>query len=347
MSDLSTVTTNYYATPKEGFTTTLASTIASGAATVPLNSISGYTNGAIATMVVEPTSVTAKQVFTGVVDTAGVQLTSVKWTEGTNQTHNAGSTVVDYVTATHMAALVKGLLIHSNQDGTIKNLAVTTGTLDANLASGWQVGSGTWTYASASTFTVPAADAASMSVGTKLWLTQTTSKYWYVAGVSGTTITIAPSTVYTLANAVITAPFFSNAATPVGFPAWIPYVPTVTVTAGTAPTYTGTSTGKYRITNRGVDLQFTFQNAAGGTAGAGAGTLHFSLPVNAVATESTGFNVISGPCLAYNGAGLDTGAVFADTATTCAIRLRTTAILTGADQNNAVRQIYGTLVYET
>ena len=124
MADLTTVTTNYFATPKEGFTTTLASTISSGAATVPLNSITGYTNGAIITLVVDPTDAAKKQTFTGVVDTAGVQVTSVKWTEGTNQSHSTGATVVDYVTATHMAALVKGLTTSIDQDGTLKSGAV-------------------------------------------------------------------------------------------------------------------------------------------------------------------------------------------------------------------------------
>lgn len=127
MADLSGLSTNYFATPKEGFTTTLASTISSGAATVPLNSITGYTNGAIATFVVDPTDALKKQAFTGVVDTAGVQLTSVVWTEGTNQTHTTGSTVVDYVTATHVAALVKGLTTTVlTQGGVLKTNAVQT-----------------------------------------------------------------------------------------------------------------------------------------------------------------------------------------------------------------------------
>lgn len=89
--------------------------------------------------------------------------------------------------------------------------------VDAFL-KGWIPGSGTWTYASATTFTVPADDAARMSVGTKIWLTQTTSKYFYVTGISGTTITVTAGSDYTLANAAITAPYFSNAATPQGFP---------------------------------------------------------------------------------------------------------------------------------
>lgn len=124
--------TKHFATAKEGFTTTLASTIASGAATVPLNSVTGYSNGEVVALVIEPTSTTAKQVFTGTVDTAGVQITGVVWTEGTNQTHNAGVTVVDYWTATHQAMMVKGLTaLGANQAGTITP-KVTTSINDSN-----------------------------------------------------------------------------------------------------------------------------------------------------------------------------------------------------------------------
>lgn len=132
MADLSGLTTNYFATPKEGFTTTLASTISSGATTVPLNSISGYTNGAIITLVVDPTDASKKQTFTGVVDTSGVQVTSVVWTEGTNQSHTTGATVVDYVTATHMAAAVKGIVTEHAQDGTHKAALITSRTEDTS-----------------------------------------------------------------------------------------------------------------------------------------------------------------------------------------------------------------------
>lgn len=118
--------TKHFPTAKEGFTTTLASTIGSGAATVPLNSVTGYANGDQAVFVVEPASSTAKQAVTGTVDTAGVQLTGAVWTEGTNTTHSAGATVVDYVAATHMSMVTKGLLVSHNQDGTIKNNAITS-----------------------------------------------------------------------------------------------------------------------------------------------------------------------------------------------------------------------------
>lgn len=143
--------TKHFPIAKEGFTTTSASTVGSGATTVPLNSVTGYTNGDNVVLVIEPANATNKQAFTGIVDTAGVQITNVVWTEGTNTTHNAGSTVVDYVAATHMDMVTKGLLVSHNQDGTIKNAAVsaaamisdniiTPAKLTSALRDGWEVG---------------------------------------------------------------------------------------------------------------------------------------------------------------------------------------------------------------
>lgn len=127
MATVSSVTTGFFPTAKEGFTTTLASTISSGATTVPLNSVSGFSNGEYVVLVVDPTDATKKQAFTGQVDTSGVQITNVVWTEGTNTSHTAGATVVDYETATHWALYRKGLLVSHNEDGTmITSLPLTT-----------------------------------------------------------------------------------------------------------------------------------------------------------------------------------------------------------------------------
>lgn len=111
----------HFPSPVENFSTTLASTISAGATTVPLNSLAGYTHGNVAVMVIEPGTV-RQQVCTGLVDTNGVQLTSVVWTEGTNVSHTAGSTVVDYVTATDMNMIRKGILVNHTQEGYHKTL---------------------------------------------------------------------------------------------------------------------------------------------------------------------------------------------------------------------------------
>lgn len=116
--------TKHFPSAQNGFTTTLASTISSGAATVPLNSVAGYSNGEVAVFVVDPSDASKKQTFTGTIDTAGVQVTGVVWTAGTNQTHTGGATVVDYATATHISMMTKGILTHADQDGTLKAGAV-------------------------------------------------------------------------------------------------------------------------------------------------------------------------------------------------------------------------------
>ncbi len=125
MTNVSAVT-KHFPSAEEGFTTTLSSTISAGATTVGLNSLSGYTTGEIATLIVAPTVSSEKQVFTGVVDTAGLQLTNVVWTTGTNQTHAAGTTVVDYATATHISQMSKGLLEEHNQDGSHGAITATS-----------------------------------------------------------------------------------------------------------------------------------------------------------------------------------------------------------------------------
>lgn len=123
---------SHFPDSENGFTTTLASTIASGATTVPLNSVAGYTNGQPAVFIVDPSDPTKKQTFTGIIDTSGVQVTSVVWTAGTNQTHTAGATVVDYATATHIAMISKGLQVEHKQTGahsaiTADSVTVATG----------------------------------------------------------------------------------------------------------------------------------------------------------------------------------------------------------------------------
>jgi hypothetical protein len=123
-TSLSGLSNNYFPSPQNGFTTTTSGSVASGATSVGLNSVAGYTNGQVAVFVIDPTDSNKKQTFTGVIDTSGVQVTSVVWTAGTNQAHALGATVVDYATATHIAMISKGTLVSLDQDGTLKAGAV-------------------------------------------------------------------------------------------------------------------------------------------------------------------------------------------------------------------------------
>lgn len=126
---------SHFPSAQNGFTTTLAATIASGATTVPLNSAAGYTNGQTVVFVVDPSDPTKKQTFTGIMDTAGVQVINVVWTAGTNQTHSGGATVVDYATATHISMVTKGLLVQHSQAGAHTAVTATSVTTTGNISS--------------------------------------------------------------------------------------------------------------------------------------------------------------------------------------------------------------------
>lgn len=129
-SDVSSVT-KHFPVANEGFTTTTSGAVSSGGTTVGLNSVSGLTNGDVFVGIIEPGE-TKEQTFTGTVDTSGVQITNVVWTRGTNVDHSAGVTVVDYVTGTGNNMVTKGILVHTDQDGTLKAGAVDNSAVMAN-----------------------------------------------------------------------------------------------------------------------------------------------------------------------------------------------------------------------
>ncbi len=136
MSTTVTSVVNHFPSPQNGFTTTTSGSVSSGATTVGLNSVAGYTNGQIEAFVIDPTDVAKKQTFTGTIDTSGVQVTNVVWTAGTNQTHALGATVVAYTTATHVAMMTKGIRVEHKQTGThaavtADSVTVATGKITA------------------------------------------------------------------------------------------------------------------------------------------------------------------------------------------------------------------------
>lgn len=160
------------------------------------------------------------------------------------------------------------------------NLAYLKQYADLVTLTGWHAGE-TWTYASAVTFTVAGDQTTKYFIGTKIKLTQTTVKYFYVISSSysdpTTTVTVTGGTDFTLVSAAITSPFYSYAAIPVGFPHWFNYLSTVSGSGGTKGTYAETSTcSKFRIVERAchtkADKQIT-------NVGSWSGTVQVARPV--------------------------------------------------------------------
>ena len=97
------------------------------------------------------------------------------------------------------------------------------------FTDGWFPIADALTYASATTINVPAGSATNRyQVGDKLWLTNSGNKYLLITTVAASLLTVTGGDSYSVANAAITAPFFSRADRPYGFPPYFPYTPTLT-----------------------------------------------------------------------------------------------------------------------
>jgi len=142
------------------------------------------------------------------------------------------------------------------------------------ILDGWVPDGGTWTYASASTFTVPTNLTARFGKGTKLRLVQTSAKYFYVTsssyGAPNTTVTMTGGADYTLANAAITSPYYSYQETPQGFPNWFNYTPSITGYSVNP----ASATYKFRLDGRQCTVVFEEDNGT-----SNATTTTYSVPI--------------------------------------------------------------------
>jgi len=159
---------------------------------------------------------------------------------------------------------------------TVDGLLIKDGT-PANW-DGWIIADETWTYASSTTFTVSGDVRSKYPKGTKITLTQTTAKYFYVIKTSysspNTTVTITGGSNYTLADAAITDPFYSYMETPVGFPDSFTYTPTYgDGTMGYTP---GGSSVRFRINGTALTIWLYANN--GTTSGTATLTIRFTIP---------------------------------------------------------------------
>jgi hypothetical protein len=155
---------------------------------------------------------------------------------------------------------------------------------------GWQFdGDQTWTYASASSFTVSGDQTAAFTSGTRIKLTQSSTVEYFVVTSSSysspnTTVNITGGSDYTLANSAISANFHSYAANPQGYPTWFNFAPATTGITG------GSEAGRFNIIVKQVTIMYYASSTSSSTGKT------FTLPVAASSGAST-FNIVSmGKC---------------------------------------------------
>ena len=264
-------------------------------------------------------------------------------------------------TGTLVQTLVGGTLSTSTVNNTtIGTPAITGGTLTSPTINtpiivtptirnfdGWQDANETWTYASATTITVPSDATTKYQKGDKIRLKQGGAyKYFYIVTVAATLLTVTGGTDYTVANAAITDNYYSHE-NPIGFPDWFNYTPTLAVAAGTAPTYTAIFLNRFKVFGKTIIVRQIWVNDAGGTAGAGGNRLTQTLPVTGVFESTGGYQFLgAGIFFESPGTGMIGGAV-ADSSTTVAFINSTGGnYILGDDQSSTVRRIGITFQYE-
>lgn len=208
MSTSVSAVTKHFPSAENGFATTTAGTVAEGATTVTLNSVSGYSDGEVVVFIIDPEDPDKKQEFTGTIDTGGVQVTGVVWTGGTNQSHLVGATVVDYPSAAHVSMISKGLLVEHNQDGTHSDISADSVDVDSlivNTGTTLPAGDiGTNDLANSAVTTAKIADdavtAAKLDGIDRSLLTVDSNPYKFFAYYNGTANLVGGPTIFTFSS---------------------------------------------------------------------------------------------------------------------------------------------------
>lgn len=137
---------------------------------------------------------------------------------------------------------------------------------------GWSQVAEAWSYASASTITIPSGGTSRFQVGDKIRINNTSTKYFYVTAVSSTVLTVYAGTDYTVANSAISAISVSRIANPFGFPYKFSYTPTWTG-------FSANPTGIYEFTVQGGICTVYWDDSNNGTSNTTG--YQFSLPITA------------------------------------------------------------------
>lgn len=172
-------------------------------------------------------------------------------------------------------------------DGSVTAAKIAAGAVaDSNRtpSDGWIPVTDTLTYASSTTFTVSGDKRSVFRFGSRIKLTQTTDKYFYVKNASystSTTVTVTAGSDYSLANAAITSPYISYEDGPYGFPVYFNYSPTESGWSSLS-----TNTCWFKVSTGGM---VTYKINVSGTSDTTGASLSF--PIKIESSSITNFHV--------------------------------------------------------
>lgn len=171
--------------------------------------------------------------------------------------------------------------------------------------TGWFADTNTWTYASASSFTVSGDFTSVFQPGTLVSCAQTGRLFFVVTSSSfassTTTVNITGGSDYTLANATITSPLYSYSSNPQGWPGWFNWSPTI-VGFASSPTVNA----RFSVVGRVCTILVYINGTNGG------GIVSFTLPI---ATAGVTVSSMLVPVTIENAGTRATGSLEIDTST--------------------------------
>jgi len=136
-----------------------------------------------------------------------------------------------------------------------------------DVQTGWINADETWTCGADDVITVPTNATVKYSVGDKIFLQDDGGDlYGNVTAVAATSLTLASNDDYTLASgSTITEPKYSKAVSPVGFPTWFDYTPTLAGNVSMSYTTTTVDLAMFMVVGTAVTLIIHHHGTVGGT----------------------------------------------------------------------------------
>jgi len=186
------------------------------------------------------------------------------------------------------AVAATGAVTGSNLSGTNTG-DQTAASLGVVPNSGWTEVTGTWTYASASTITVPTDATTTYQKGDYLrWKQGGGYKYGTIAAITATLITIIVNADYSVANSAITDAAYSRAAMPLGWPDWFNWTPNSPLTGFSS----NPANSLYRYSSVGRKMTVVVRQS--GLGASNATTFEINAPVVAATITNGSWQTLSG-----------------------------------------------------